>query len=83
MLSRIVFSGVGICRTRGTDAIYPSKMLISGSALPWPCRGFGGGINVYAGYGMSETCPVTVSVLDESNEAAVEPRQNGQPNPRG
>ena len=42
------------------------KMLIGGSALPrgrWPRAALARGINVYTGYGMSETCPVlTVSV---------------------
>ena len=61
------------------------KMLIGGSALP---RGLAEaalarGINVYTGYGMSETCPVlTVSVLDPEDEAAVEPRlKTGNPIP--
>ncbi len=61
------------------------KMLIGGSALP---RGLAEaalarGINVYAGYGMSETCPVlTVSLLDPDDEAAVEPRlKTGNPVP--
>ena len=61
------------------------KMLIGGSALP---RGLAEaalarGINVYAGYGMSETCPVlTVSLLDPDDEAAVEPRlKTGNPIP--
>ena len=61
------------------------KMLIGGSALP---RGLAEvalarGINVYTGYGMSETCPVlTVSVLDPGDEAAVEPRlKTGNPIP--
>ena len=61
------------------------KMLIGGSALP---RGLAEaalarGINVYTGYGMSETCPVlTVSVLDPKDEAAVEPRlKTGNPIP--
>ena len=63
------------------------KMLIGGSALP---RGLAEaalarGINVYAGYGMSETCPVlTVSLLDPDDEAAVEPRlKTGQSGPDG
>ena len=61
------------------------KILIGGSALP---RGLAEaalarGINVYSGYGMSETCPVlTVSVLDPNNEAAVEQRlKTGNPIP--
>ena len=61
------------------------KMLIGGSALP---RGLAEaalarGINVYTGYGMSETCPVlTVSVLDPEDEAALEPRlKTGNPIP--
>ncbi len=61
------------------------KMLIGGSALP---RGLAEaalarGINVYVGYGMSETCPVlTVSLLDPDDEAAVEPRlKTGNPIP--
>ena len=61
------------------------KMLIGGSALP---RGLAEaalarGINVYTGYGMSETCPVlTVSMLDPEDEAAVEPRlKTGNPIP--
>jgi len=61
------------------------KMLIGGSALP---RGLAEaalarGINVYTGYGMSESCPVlTVSVLDPEDEAAVEPRlKTGNPIP--
>ena len=61
------------------------KMLIGGSALPRGLaeKALARGINVYTGYGMSETCPVlTVSVLDESNEAAVEPRlKTGNPIP--
>ena len=59
------------------------KMLIGGSALP---RGLAEaalarGINVYTGYGMSETCPVlTISVLDPEDEAAVGPRlKTGNP----
>ena len=41
------------------------------------------GINVYTGYGMSETCPVlTISALDPRDEAAVEPRlKTGNPIP--
>ncbi len=61
------------------------KMLIGGSALP---RGLAEaalarGINVYTGYGMSETCPVlTISVLDVEDEAAVGPRlKTGNPIP--
>ena len=61
------------------------KMLIGGSALP---RGLAEaalarGINVYTGYGMSETCPVlTISVLDPEDEAAVGPRlKTGNPIP--
>ena len=61
------------------------KMLIGGSALP---RGLAEaalarGINVYSGYGMSETCPVlTIAVLDPNDEAALEPRlQTGKPVP--
>jgi fatty-acyl-CoA synthase len=61
------------------------KMLIGGAALP---RGLAEaamarGINVYTGYGMSETCPVlTVSKLDPKDEAALEPRlKTGNPIP--
>lgn len=61
------------------------KMLIGGSALP---RGLAEsalarGINLYTGYGMSETCPVlTFSVLDPENEKALEPRlKAGNPVP--
>ena len=61
------------------------KMLIGGAALP---RGLAEaalqrGINVYAGYGLSETCPVlTVSVIDQDDEAALEPRiKTGNPVP--
>ena len=61
------------------------KMLIGGSTLP---RGLAEaalarGINVYTGYGMSETCPVlTISVLDPEDEAAVGPRlKTGNPIP--
>ena len=60
----------------GTD-LSKLKMLIGGSALP---RGLAEsamarGINVYTGYGMSETCPVlTVSLLDPENEGDVEAR---------
>ena len=68
----------------GTD-LSKLKMLIGGSALP---RGLAEaalarGINVYTGYGMSETCPVlTISVLDPEDEAAVGPRlKTGNPIP--
>lgn len=68
----------------GTD-LSKLKMLIGGSALP---RGLAEaamarGINVYTGYGMSETCPVlTVSVLDPENESDVEARlMTGNPIP--
>ena len=68
----------------GTD-LSKLKMLIGGSALP---RGLAEaalarGINVYTGYGMSETCPVlTISVLDPEHEAAVGPRlKTGNPIP--
>ncbi len=61
------------------------KILIGGSALP---RGLAEaamerGINVYTGYGMSETCPVlTISALDPKDEASVEPRlKTGNPIP--
>ena len=61
------------------------KMLIGGSALP---RGLAEsalaqGINVYTGYGLSETCPVlTFAVLDPDDEADVEARlKTGNPLP--
>ena len=66
-----------------TDLSKP-KMLIGGSALPRGlAEALARGINVYTGYGMSETCPVlTVSVLDPEDEASVEPRlKTGNPIP--
>ena len=53
------------------------KMLIGGSALPHGLAkaAQAKGINVYTGYGMSETCPVlTISKIDPLDEASVEPR---------
>ena len=61
------------------------KMVIGGSALP---RGLAEaalarGINIYAGYGLSETCPVmTLADLDPNDEGNVEARlKAGRPLP--
>ena len=61
------------------------KMLIGGSALPHGLAeaAMARGINVYTGYGMSETCPVlTISALNSTDESFLEPRlKTGNPIP--
>lgn len=61
------------------------KMLIGGSALPHGLAeaAMARGINVYAGYGMSETCPVlTISALNSTDESSIDPRlKTGNPIP--
>ena len=53
------------------------KMVIGGSSLP---RGLAEaararGINIYAGYGLSETCPVmTLADIDPGDEGNIETR---------
>ena len=61
------------------------KMLIGGSALPHGLAkaAMARGINVYTGYGMSETCPVlTISALNSTDESSLDPRlKTGNPIP--
>ncbi len=72
------------CEAVNTD-LSKLKMLIGGSALPYGLAeaAMARGINVYSGYGMSETCPVlTISALNSDDEFSLEPRlKTGNPIP--
>jgi fatty-acyl-CoA synthase len=64
-----------LLRTPGGEAVDLSrwKVLVGGAALPRPLAeaALARGIDVVAGYGMSETCPVlTIAYLDPSDLAA-------------